>query len=49
VLASVAHDPVRVEKDRAFGTLVPSFSPDGRYMITSGLDGTRVWRMLSEG
>lgn len=48
IVTTVTHDPVRVEKDRFLGSLIPSFSPDGQYMFTSGLDGTKAWRMLPE-
>jgi len=46
---TVSHDVVRDSRERFSGMLVPSFSPDGRYLITSGLDATKVWRMLPEG
>ncbi len=48
MLATVSHAAVRDPKERFAGMLVPSFSPDGRYLVTAGLDATNVWRMLPE-
>ena len=45
IVASVTHDPISTRDGYLWGLLQSRFTPNGKYLITTGDDGTRVWEV----
>jgi hypothetical protein len=41
----VSHDPVSTRDGYIWGLLQSRFTPNGKYLITSGDEDTRVWEV----
>ncbi len=46
-LTSITHDPLHPPGGPYIANLSPQFTSDGKYLISSGADGTKIWKIES--